>query len=149
VQPGDPPQQCYEQAGALALQTGCLVIAAAGNESQRPGLVSPVDSPANASTIMAVASVGQGLGVSYFSNGGKIDIAGPGENVYSTVPMPVRYDSGSGTSMAAPHVAGCAALHAEANSNLRGPALWKRLQDGAQKLSASPGDIGAGLVQSP
>ena len=50
----------------------------------------------------------------------KPEIVAPGENIESTVFSPPSYDDGSGTSVAAPHVAGVAALILEAvgkNSN--------------------------------
>ena len=54
---GDQPNDDYEQIGQVCLDAGVLVVAAAGNESDRPRLISPVGSPANASTIMSVGAV--------------------------------------------------------------------------------------------
>jgi hypothetical protein len=51
--------------------------------------------------------------------------------------------------MATPHVAGIAALHAEANSDVQGGALGWLLLQSAQRLSLPVNDIGAGLVQAP
>lgn len=64
---------------------------------------------------------------------GQVDIAGPGVDVYSTSPMPNRYSSASGTSMATPHVAGLAALYAEATGQT-GQELWNLLMQNAQRL---------------
>ena len=79
---------------------------------------------------MSVASLDQNLSPSSFSNFGKIEIAGPGRDVFSSVPRPTRYGTKSGTSMATPHVAGCAALWAETSSTLRGmnsgTSCWQR-----------------------
>ena len=155
VPPGEPPQQAYEAAGSRALAVGCLIVAAAGNDSQRPDIILPVGSPANASTILAAASIGEDLNISFFSNGGinadggEVNIAGPGENVFSTVPMPGRYGLKSGTSMATPHVAGVAVLLAGSDQSLRGQALWKRLTETAKPLPLPAKEVGAGLVQAP
>src|SRR5438270_802652 len=40
---GAAPDAQYEQVGKVALSRNCLIIAAAGNDSSRPGLIRPVD----------------------------------------------------------------------------------------------------------
>jgi Subtilisin-like serine proteases len=137
------PYAPYTTAGQSALNNGCLMIAAAGNEA------SPTGSPANSPTIMSVASLDQNLSPSSFSNFGKIEIAGPGRDVFSSVPRPTRYGIKSGTSMATPHVAGCAALWAESSPSLRGLTLWRKLQATARRLPFPATRVGAGLVQAP
>jgi subtilisin len=144
-----PVQPAYTSSGAAALSKGCLIIAGAGNDSHRPAQIAPTGSPANSPTIMSVAALDQNLQVAPFSNGGKIDIAGPGVNVLSSVPRPKLYGTMSGTSMATPHVSGVAALYAESDPSLRGNALWSMLQSSAKKLPFPPTDVGAGLVQAP
>ena len=143
------PQPSYTAAGAAALAAGCLIIAAAGNASSRPAIIRPAGAPANSPTIMSVAALDNALKVAPFSNGGKIDIAGPGVNVFSSWPRPLLHRTISGTSMAAPHVAGCAALWAQSNPLLRGLALRARLQATAKPLPFPATDVGAGLVQAP
>jgi subtilisin family serine protease len=140
---GAPPQAAYTAAGRAALANGCLIVAAAGNSA------GPTGSPANSPTIMAVASLDQSLAPSAFSNFGKIEIAAPGRDIFSSVPMPRRYAIFSGTSMATPHVAGCAALWAHSSPSLRGQALWNKLQATARSLPFPAARVGAGLVQAP
>jgi subtilisin len=138
-----PVQPSYTAAGQSALNNGCLIIAAAGNASSTTG------APANSPTIMSVASLDQNLSPSDFSNFGKVEIAAPGRDVFSSVPRPTRYGIKSGTSMATPHVAGCAALWAETSPNLRGMNLWNRLLTTAKPLPFPASKVGKGLVQAP
>jgi subtilisin family serine protease len=146
----------YEAAGQRALNAGTLIVAAAGNNAQRSqGLFGFVSRPANSRSMMAVAAVDSNLAIANFSardtahgGGSAVDIAGPGVAVYSTWPMPRRYNTISGTSMATPHVAGIAALWAEA-TGATGASLWQRLIVNARTLSLPVSDVGRGLVQSP
>ena len=102
---------------------------------------------------MAVAAVDSGLRIAPFSArslpgvGGQVDLAGPGVGVYSSWPMPTRYRSISGTSMATPHAAGVAALWAEATGR-RGLELWATLDQDSRRLELASVDVGAGLVQA-
>ncbi|MCW5966630.1 MAG: S8 family serine peptidase, partial [Bryobacterales bacterium] len=138
-----PVQAAYTQAGAAALARGLLIVAAAGNASSNTG------APANSPTIMSVASVDRNLRPSSFSNFGKIEIAAPGRDIFSSWPRPTRHRTISGTSMATPHVAGCAALWAQSNPAFRGMALWQRLQATARPLPSPVAKVGRGLVQAP
>ena len=140
---GGGPVPAYTAAGQAALNNGLLIIAAAGNSSTTTG------QPANSPTIMSVASLDRNLAPSSFSNFGKIEIAAPGRDVFSSVPRPTRYGNKSGTSMATPHVAGCAALWAETSPALRGIHLWRKLQATARRLPYPASRVGAGLVQAP
>ena len=144
-----PVQPSYTAAGAAALANGCLIIAAAGNASNRPGFVAPTIAPANSPTIVSVGAVDNLLRIASFSCGGKVDIAGPGVSVFSSWPRPVLHNTISGTSMATPHVSGCAALWAQSNPGLRGTTLRARLVASARHLPLPPRDVGAGLVQAP
>lgn len=148
-----PHSRIYETVAGRALDRGTLIIAAAGNESRRPGEVAPVGHPANCPSIMAVAAVDRDEAIAPFSctsdpASGQVDIAGPGVAVRSSWPIPERYKSISGTSMATPHVAGVAALMAEAYG-VRGLDLWAALMRDARRLALASLDVGAGLVQAP
>jgi subtilisin family serine protease len=146
----------YETVGQRALNAGTLIVAAAGNNARRSlGSFGFVGRPANSRTFMAVGAVDALLRIADFSArdttrqaGTAVDIAGPGVNVYSSWPMPTRTRIISGTSMATPHVAGIAALWAQATGD-RGAALWQRLITNARTLSLPVADVGRGLVQAP
>jgi subtilisin family serine protease len=139
-----PVQPSYTAAGQAALNNGCLIIAAAGNSG--PG---PTEAPGNSPTIMAVAAVDINLRPASFSCRGKVDIAGPGVNVFSSWIRPLLHNTISGTSMATPHVSGCAALWAQTSAGLRGAALRAKLTATAKHLPFAATIVGAGLVQAP
>lgn len=147
-----PPMQAYEHAGQRALAAGSLVIAATGNDSQRPYWIAPAGTPANVPSILAVAALDSAFRVASFSNGSgtqagtRVDISGPGVGVYSAVPG--GYGFKNGTSMATLHVAGIAALWAQA-TGLRGAALYQRIASNARPLSLPVTDVGFGLAQAP
>lgn len=155
TQVGTPYSQVYEAVAQRALKRGTLIVAAAGNESRRDmGIINPVARPANSPSILAVGALDSALQIASFSNrglnpeGGQVDIAAPGVAVYSSWPMPTQYLSISGTSMATPHVAGIAALHAE-QSGLRGQDLWNLLMKTARRLPLASEDVGVGIAQAP
>ena len=146
----------YETAGQRALNAGSLIVAAAGNNANRlAGNFGFVGRPANSRTFMAVGALDGNLRMGNFSardtaraTGTAVDIAAPGVAVYSSWPMPTRYRTINGTSMATPHVAGIAALWAQ-SSGARGAALWQQVITSARALSLPIVDVGRGLVQAP
>ena len=160
VRIGEKPSPIFEQIGRKALENNCLIIAAAGNNSKRPNLPKPVSSPANAESIMAVAALEKNLNVAKFSNGGinasnggRVDIAAPGVNIFSSyskdAPLNKLYTNMNGTSMATPHVAGIAALYWEAFPNLSAEGVWLKMEKKAKQLSNQLyRDVGQGLVQA-
>ncbi|GAB1510699.1 S8 family peptidase [Actinophytocola sp. KF-1] len=154
TQPGQAYSRTYERVATRALEKGTLIIAAAGNESdRRAGRINPVGHPANCPSIMAVSAIDVARTMAWFSCGtvdaiGAVDLTGPGVDVHSSWPQPLRYKRISGTSMATPHAAGVAALIAQA-TGARGLELWARLSQLARRLPLPGTDVGAGLVQAP
>ncbi|GAA2051995.1 S8 family serine peptidase [Williamsia deligens] len=154
----------YETVGRRALAAGTLIVAAAGNNANRPADPGFVGVPANSPSIAAVAATDQRSAIAPFSarstdvEGGNVDFAGPGVDVYSSWPVfppgssegdgASRYTTISGTSMATPHVAGIAALWAQTTGR-RGRDLWTTLTQQARRLDVPASDVGAGLVQAP
>jgi subtilisin len=146
------PSTAYEKVGLRALQNGCLIVAAAGNNGRTGGTVGQ---PANSPSIMAVGAIDKCLAVADFSakagksSGAKVDIAAPGVDIYSSVPVDQgRYAAYNGTSMATPHVAGLAALYAQSTGK-RGSQLWQLLTSHALPLPLPSASVGSGLVQAP
>ncbi|PRY30909.1 S8 family serine peptidase [Umezawaea tangerina] len=153
TRPGTAYSAIFEQAASRALAKGTLIIAAAGNESRRPGSVNPVGHPANCPSIMAVGATDVQGALGFFSCGtvdavGAVDVVAPGVDVYSSWNAAPGTKRLQGTSMATPHVAGVAALMAE-RYGARGFELWARLAQTARRLPLPSTDVGAGLVQAP
>jgi subtilisin len=156
TQPGEPPDELYEDVGRTALENGALIVAAAGNESARRfGFIAPVGAPANSPSILAVGAVDSSFRVADFScgglnaAGGEVNVCGPGVDIFSSFPMPEQYKRLQGTSMATPHVAGVAALWAQSDAALRGQALWDALKRSCRDIGLPLRDGGAGLIQTP
>ncbi|MDX2827072.1 S8 family serine peptidase [Streptomyces ipomoeae] len=154
VRPGELFPQTYENLAQRALKLGAVIVAAAGNDSNRPGSVFPVSRPANCPSILAVAALDKAISPSFFSNGGindqggEINIAAPGRDVYSAAPDG-GYRTLSGTSMATPHVAGVIALLAQATPHASAAQLMASLKASAFPLVHPVKDVGAGLLQAP
>jgi serine protease len=143
----------------LATQAGAAVVVAAGNENQ-PAANS---TPANCRNVITVAASGRdGSRASYSNYGGGVDVTAPGGdwslaggifstyNTGATAPVSEAYRNMQGTSMAAPHVSGVAALLiAEMGSAATPAAVEKILKETARPL---PGlcyeGCGVGLVDA-
>jgi subtilisin family serine protease len=131
-----------------ARSLGSLIVAAAGNEGASapnyPARFSGTD--ANVISVGAYASSGTKAGFSNrVGNSRAIQIDAPGVGIYSTY-RNGRYATMSGTSMAAPHVSGLAALTLSANPNLTSAGLRQLLAartEGSARNSDSAGKASA------
>jgi subtilisin family serine protease len=113
---GGPFSQALSDAVAAQQKDGILFIAAAGNDfsdnDQTPSYPASLDLP----NVISVAATTRFDGLADFSNIGhhSVLLGAPGQEILSTTPNNT-YSVLSGTSMAAPHVTGLAALLAAQN----------------------------------
>lgn len=148
---GSPGADARIQAACQrAIDRGVIVIAAAGNEGPREGTVG---FPGGFPGVICVAAVGPKLDTAAFSSRGRaVAVAAPGVNVRSCYPGD-RFATMSGTSMATPYVAGCAALYVSRCKQLGlkpSPADFARRIEGTSRDLPPAGRdtaTGFGLVQ--
>lgn len=138
-----------ETACDKAYQAGIVLVASAGNGGKTDGTGDTVCYPAKYDSVIAVAATDSSdIRAGFSSTGSAIEIAAPGDCIYSTYPFGVVYANRSGTSMAAPHVTGTVALMLAAGipaSNVRSV-----LQNTADDLGTPGRDpwYGYGLVDA-
>jgi subtilisin family serine protease len=151
---GTLPSSSLQTAMNVAWNRGLLLVASAGND-----FCGPVGYPAAYDPVIAVASLmvppiigvvtgavtGQTEIRSEFSNcGPSVELAAPGTSILSTT-TGNSYQAFSGTSMAAPMVAGVAALVKSANPSLTNAQLRCYLDMTAQDYGAPKRDVEYGF----
>ena len=143
--------------GSLSGQA-TIIVAASGNESERPSYEISVAPPAAGTGVIAVGALQEspsGLTIANFSND-QVNISAPGVNVISAR-VGGGLTSSSGTSMATPHVAGVAALWAQrqlaTTGRINNQILMSRLIASGTIQPLAPGqeidNVGTGIVQAP
>jgi thermitase len=125
-----------EDAVKYALARNVVVIAASGNNGQ----VDPNIYPASLPGVIAVGATDKKDERASFSNQAKwLALSAPGQGIFSTFPVPLgkfTYGYASGTSMAAPHVAGIVALMRDRYPTWTVPQLRARLLQSVDDLGA-------------
>ena len=143
-----------------AVANNTVVVIAAGNSDQNASQFSP----ANCNNVITVAATNQAGGKSYYSNFGAIvDVAAPGGEMFSgqleggvlstmnsgtTTAASDTYAFSQGTSMAAPHVAGVAALLKSQDASLTPAAIESRLKNSARGFPSTCSGCGTGIVDA-
>ncbi|MEM8642724.1 MAG: S8 family serine peptidase [Cyanobacteria bacterium P01_G01_bin.54] len=135
-----------------------VIVAAAGNESN-----AQASYPAFYPHVIAVSAIGPDETKTPYSNYGEgVDIAAPGgdtrqdalngilqETINPRTPEQFEFKAFQGTSMAAPHVAGVAALIKAQNRNLSPAEVWMLLQQSARPVEGdSQNHFGAGYLDA-
>ncbi|MCB0359920.1 MAG: S8 family serine peptidase, partial [Bdellovibrionales bacterium] len=147
---GAGASQALEAAIEAARQEGILFVAAAGNSGSDNDTSPIYPASYGASNILAVAAIDSDGNRASFSNYGahSVDLAAPGVSILSTY-TGGGYKVLSGTSMAAPHVAGVAALLLAAEPSLSLPQLRTRLVGTVTPLSTLSGQLAsAGTINA-
>lgn len=151
------PEDCASLFGTVqvAYASGSLVVAAAGNEFASGN---PVIYPAAYPHVLSVAALDPNLAPSGFSSENTaVDVAAPGVDIPLSIPVAFDVEDGkvdglalgSGTSFAAPIVAGAAAWLATARPDLSNGQLSDVLRRSALDVGARGYDpaSGFGLIQ--
>jgi subtilisin family serine protease len=148
---GSPSEDSRIRAAIDRARTkGVIVVGAAGNEGPREGTVGY---PGGTPGVVCVAAIDDRLATANFSSRGKqVQVAAPGVNIRSCYPGD-RFATMSGTSMATPYAAGCAALYV---AHCKAKALKWSPDDFAQRIANTSKDLppsgrdtatGFGLIQ--
>jgi len=148
---GSKPNETLHATIKAASQKGIVLVSAAGNHGDGNPNSFERSYPGYYQEVNQIGSVTQDLEPSLFSNNNvNIDFVAPGENVYSTH-LDNKFVELTGTSMAAPYVAGSVALILNMIDR-KNPAMipyfvYHYLLTHAKKLNYSIHSVGNGLVQ--
>ena len=138
-----------------ARSRGSVVVVAAGNSN----VDASNTNPANCAGVVTVAATNRVGGRAPYSNyGAVVDVAAPGGdsrgyilstlNSGTTVPLADSFALYQGTSMAAPHVAGTAALMLSKNTNLTPDEVESRLKSTARAFPVACAGCGTGIIDA-
>lgn len=156
LRPGDPDDN-FCKAVDNAVESGIIVVAAAGNLAQNPDFAGnhTITSPGCANRSICVGSSSKSDKVASSSsrgpvewNGGyliKPDVVAPGVSIRSTA-IGSGYTYKSGTSMATPHVTGAAALLLQAHPNWSPDDVKNALKDTAIDIGEDENAQGSGRI---
>ncbi len=133
-------KQAIERSNAA----GALFVAAAGNESNNNDSNPSYPASYQIPNVLSVAAVNNQGTMASFSNFGRtsVHVGAPGVNVVSTTTA--GYESWSGTSMAAPHVTGIAALVLANEPNITALELKARIIATAKPIAGLHGKVRSG-----
>jgi subtilisin family serine protease len=131
---GPTRSQAFEEAVQAASDAGVLLVVAAGNSGHDLDVQPEYPAAFPAAHLLAVAATGRSGKIIGISNRGAstVDIAAPGQSIVSTA-RDGDYEIRTGTSMAAPHVAGALALLSSARPDLGADALQAALLGSARR----------------
>lgn len=130
---GTGNSKALQEAIQTAISSGIIIVAAAGNNGSDEG---EITYPAKYPEVIAVGAIDKNYNLANFSShGSELNIVAPGVDIVSTY-----YDDGysymSGTSMAAPHVAGVLAI-LEESTNLSNDEIIDLMYESATNLGDS------------
>lgn len=139
---GAPPDLALETAIRETNARGLLFVASAGNSGRDQGAMPNYPAAFRIPNVVAVAATDPQDTLATFSNWSAtlVPLAAPGVGIVSTLPGKT-VGSYSGTSMAAPHVSGCAALIKALDTKRLAPELRMLLLDKADQLGGLQGKI--------
>ncbi len=130
-----------------ALQNNVLVVASAGNETVNNDLTPTYPANYNLGNIISVAAFNRFNQLASFSNYGSntVHIAAPGEEIFSCWNgSDYDYKTLNGTSMAAPHVSGIAALVISVFPNIGVSQLRSQILKSAIPVQSMSGKLSTG-----
>ncbi len=134
---GGGRSQALQDAITRAGEAGHLFVAAAGNAGNDNDANPFYPASYDNENIVSVAATDSNDQIASFSNFGQnsVDLGAPGVRIVSTLPGD-NYGAFSGTSMAAPHVAGTAGLLKSTDSGLDAAQLKQQMLENTDRLSS-------------